>query len=278
MKTLNKKSMLFTLVLVFIAIGALTMALMYIKPPTWSDTHIPGKEQFSIIKAAQKAENDLLYIDQSAKYAASESVINLASNGGFYPSLTFLPPICGQYQQYYVWNRKSTRDDDCYPDYERTFKKSLAANLAKYFSVYPITPIPPEYEFSFINKDILGIAEENLNYTFEHGNYSINPSFNINIDYDISEYKTIIDQAKQFIPKCNVEDQKLQNCITQNLPQNWQQGSCEGDKAIQDRKSMFCVTFDQVFLVYNHNANKPEFTKLQYKFALYFPEPLVQSP
>ncbi|MBW2977603.1 hypothetical protein KY331_02040 [Candidatus Woesearchaeota archaeon] len=264
MKLLKQKKamvMIFFLsILIVIIIMPMLFFTLYTKQAQFEKTL--GSLQLDLIQTYHSAEQDLLYIDQSAKYSAIQTSYDLAANGGFY-----FPSSCGKFSdtEYQLWNNK---DKECYPNYELSFKTRLTNNLNDYFNVNKLPP--PKYEFTILAQNIIGIAAENMIYKLENGNYSIKPSFNINIGYNINEYQNIITQAKQLVEKCSTAD--LQNCIKQNLPAGFLFGSCEGDQTIKDRTTRFCIISPTKLPILNPTTNKIESTNIKYKFALYFPE------
>lgn len=206
-----------------------------------------GEQELKLLKLYQDAENALVYVDQSAKYATLKSIPELAEKGGFYK------PACGTYKEYNIWSK------NCFPDYKKSLAQIINKNLDPYLIVYPEPRLPPDnYDITILDNAIAGTAKAKLSfYTpgLDRIEYFVSPSFTIEIDHNLDTYETLIEEADILIQTCSV--QNLQNCIEQNLPQAWLLGSCEGDKTIQDRTSRFCFISDN----------------LKYKFALHFPQP-----
>ncbi|MBW2966388.1 hypothetical protein KY342_04765 [Candidatus Woesearchaeota archaeon] len=290
MKKLNKKSILFNISLVLIAIVVLTtafMALFVLKPFKEGI----GTRAFDLIKVYQETENVLFYIDQAAKLSAQQAAYDLALNGGFE-----LDSICGRREDYNIW---STTDPSiyCYPDnYKEIFKKDLNKNLKKHlsllrsdkfieftkeFSIYPYNLTPADYEIVFVNKSIVGIPDRYAQTNFYYGRgsakpivgkYIINPSFNINFGYNTDEYKIIRDQAIDLIRGCS-QQADLIKCINQSLPFLWTLGSCDGiiKGNEQQRFFRFCAKSNSKVLVYNSEKGSIGLEPIAYRFALYFP-------
>ena len=140
-----------------------------------------GDNNFKILKAANKAEGTLLYIDQSAKYSLQQAIYGLAQDGGI--SEFFIEDIdsgdiaipesasinenaCGKYYGYSVWYG---------------LKKNEATNT----------------KISCFNENILKI---NLEYIFNENinQYLINHPHNIpldNYDYELQGSLEIIGKA-----------------------------------------------------------------------------------
>lgn len=262
----QKKGMVmifFTAILIVIIIMPMLFFAMHKKQGQFQKTL--GDIPVELTRIYDAAEMDLFYIDQSAKYSAAESAFALASNGGFdYPS------TCGKFLEYQLWNNK---EKECYPNYELNFKILFAKNLNDYLILNKLPD--PKYEFSLIDKNIIGIAGTNYEYDINGGKYSIKPSFSVNINYNINDYKEIINQAKELIKKCS--GQVVDSCAKQNLPQYWQFGSCEGDETVKDRNANFCVISPIKLMTFNINTNKIEPFPVLYRFALYFPEQMQQQ-
>ena len=216
-----------------------------------------GKIQIDLLQTYQKAQKDLFYIDQSAKYAAHESVFALADNGGF----TVLGSKCGKYQDYNLWNNKV---ETCYPDYKNNLKAFFGNNLKSFLTAHPSQKLDNTYSFQLIKDEIIAIPKSRINYEFENGNYSIKPSFSVNIDYNIEEYTELIIQSKELIKKCSGKED-LNSCINQHKPQFWITGS---DKP-ESRYFYFTVNSNITIPVYLEESI--DYKPITYRFALYFP-------
>ena len=206
-----------------------------------------GEQELKLLQVYQDAENALVYVDQSAKYATHKSIPELAEKGGFYA------PVCGTYKEYNIWK------NNCFPDYKKSIAQIINQNLNPYLVVYAEQKLPPDnYDITILDNAIAGTAKAKLSiYTsgLDRIEYFVSPSFTIEIEHNLNTYEKLIAQARILIQTCSTDD--IKSCIEQNLPQAWLFGSCEGDKTIQDRTSRFCFISDN----------------LKYKFALQFPQP-----
>ena len=262
---LNKKAQFFNIILVIIAAGILTTALFILGPLTWKGDKL-GEKQSNLINKYQEAEKTLFYIDQSAILAAQQAVYDLANNGGFYGKTN-----CNQYLGYNLWDNGS-----CYPDYNLNFKIYLTTYLNPYFEKITEELKPKivvhqnNHEISLIQKDklnIIGTAIKPILITEPETDYTVNPSFNIELDYNINDYQVINQDVLTLLEKCSdKEDAELNNCIETNLPENWSLGSC----SIQNRVYCFDATSSKQVLVYNKETEKVEYTTITYKFAIKF--------
>ncbi len=205
-----------------------------------------GEQELELLEIYNEAEEILFYVDQSAKYAIPKSIKELAENGGFYNASP-----CGNYLGYNVWG------ENCFPDY----KESLKFFIKKYFNPYlensPSGNISTDYNYLILDKNIAGIANFNLHfYTPFPGRieYYFKPSFNIPIEQGVTEYNILIEQARLLLVGCS-NSSNLAKCIEEKKQNNWQLGTCEGDKIVSNRKAAFCVKLNG----------------LTYKFAFYIP-------
>jgi hypothetical protein len=122
-----------------------------------------GEKQYQLINTYQKAEKALFYIDQSAKYAAYQTIYDLGQKGGYERS------DCGVYFGYNLWINLDDEKilKECYPKKENLEKKFIEMfnnNLNGYSSTYTDLKISiNNYNFSLKNKlDIVGLAISDL--------------------------------------------------------------------------------------------------------------------
>ncbi|MBL7054763.1 hypothetical protein ISS05_03315 [Candidatus Woesearchaeota archaeon] len=117
-----------------------------------------GQEALYLIKASNKAEQALFYIDQSAKYSVQQTIYDLAQKGGFES------PKCGDYFGYSLWNTKTKKIDECSPDYKENFKSAFSGNLDEYLPNHPEVYIPlNNYNLQLKNQlEIIGYAISDL--------------------------------------------------------------------------------------------------------------------
>lgn len=251
----GKKAMilvLYTAILIMLVIMPMLFVKMDAKKSQFTKTL--GKIQIDLLQTYQDAQKDMFYIDQSAKYAAYESIFDLAENGGF----TALGSKCRDYLRYNVWKK------GCYPDYKKNFNAYFSLNLNPYLSAAEIKQI--DYNL-FLEKDkIIGTAVNNLFYEFDNGNYSVNPSFSLSIGYDVDDYLELRSDAEKLIIQCK-DKPSINQCVEENKPSSWILGSCEGDLTTDGINFRFCVKAGY-YPVYVGDtiANK----QLIYKFALSF--------
>ena len=206
-----------------------------------------GEEQIVLLQKYQTAQKDLFYIDQSAKYSAYDSIIELANNGGY----SILGSKCGKYLGYNIWQK------DCYPNYENNFNAFFKTEYTNYLEKANIKSV----DYNIRLKDaMIGIAKQPLTYKFKNGNYSILPSFRIDIGYDIDIYKRFILESENLIKKC-----KDQACIEENLPKDWNLGDCTGNKETDGKHFRFCVKNGKFPIFQDGKISDQE---VEYKFTL----------
>tara|TARA_Y100000031_G_scaffold1868_2_gene2327 strand:+ start:8362 stop:10086 length:1725 start_codon:yes stop_codon:yes gene_type:complete len=214
----NKKSKIFTVVLVVGFIMAATLLLFVINNKSLkSKDFILGSKQGQILKTYQISQKTLFYIDQSAKYSAHQTIYDLAQNGG-----------CNnddKYLGYNIW--RFDEKAQCVPDTapaKNNFLKIFSVNLDKFLSKYPSIKIPlKNYNLDFKDNNLLGIAINPLKIligkkgdkAIQIGNYSIKPSFKVDLqDYDFSDYDKLRKKAEELVRICEDENQ-LEKCVNE---------------------------------------------------------------
>ncbi|MEM4248426.1 MAG: hypothetical protein QXH80_04085 [Candidatus Nanoarchaeia archaeon] len=273
-KALLMHWILFAFIIGF-GIGMLINASLRENPTTYI-----GELQIKMLTAYQKAQSEHLFIEQAAKLSAQQTAHELAANA----------TGCGYFRDYPLWNNATS---ECYPNYENQFAVILNQKLNNYFVKYKEKTnhdIPlNNYEIIFAEEHIIGTPYKHLNFDITTkdalgnevltGLYFIKPSFNIAFDYKISEYSTIIGQAKNLVKKCSeANETELLPCIddrisafnaypTSNL--KWQLGSCDGDVKSENSYFRFCVNSSAEPFYYDTKTNTATFKQLQYRFALY---------
>ena len=155
-----------------------------------------GDAQLELMKSLQKGDDVLLYIDQSAKFSSSQSIYDLAGNGGFYNKEN-----CGKHLGYNFWRTEAKKTDECFPDYKENFGAAFNENLNKYLKNYRGISITNNYAVQLKDKSIIGIANSDVKVpisilspekkNFVTGAYYIKPSFNVNVNYDFDDYPEI---------------------------------------------------------------------------------------
>jgi hypothetical protein len=159
----QKKAIIFNISLVFIT--ALVLGTALLLSPRYLGTSPIGLKQFELIEIYQEGEKALFFTDQSAKYAAYDSIYSLAEAGGFYNA-----PKCGKFQTYSLWQSDQTAIGDCFPDYKNNFEKHLVFNLNKYFLTQEdLKQLANNLDYSLsldITRDNLNIIGISTNYLY----------------------------------------------------------------------------------------------------------------
>jgi len=149
-----------------------------------------GYAQMSILETYQQAEKALLYIDLSAKYSAYKTIDDLKNKKGSFKDL-YCEPLDelseNQEQEECIITKKQIYD---------AFSTDFKLYLDDYLKKYKETElkegeeliIPPDnYDLLFKENRLIGIATENLKINRKNINYSVKPSFNIDIGFDLFE-------------------------------------------------------------------------------------------
>jgi D-alanyl-D-alanine dipeptidase len=162
---LKKKSMilLYPILIGFVA----AIAIFYIlnARAQFSPEYI-GEGSLYLLKASSEAQKALLYIDQSAKLAAYDSINELEKKG--------LNTDCGEYLSYDLWNSK---EQDCFPDkniIKKNLKEIYGNILDNYLIEYQDLYIPiSNYHYQIRQKqkslEIMGYANNHLKIGIKEG-------------------------------------------------------------------------------------------------------------
>jgi len=148
----NKRGNILVLFLTITSIIVFTMLFVSLYTKEKKMTAGIGSEQLKILRAYQKGEKTLLYIDLSARYSAYSSVIELSEKGGI------LYSECGSYNGVRYWSKiEGNAQKECYPkidEINENFKNIFEKNLNSYFSAYTdvIMPSARDYDF-YLSED-----------------------------------------------------------------------------------------------------------------------------
>jgi len=166
----NKKATIFlTFVSIFILIAILFFYSNYGTKEEFVAKN-PGKLQLDILKTYQQAEKALLYIDLSAKYSANKTIENLECN----------EENCEMTEKE-IYDIFSTEFNKYMDEYIEKYKDDELEKSGE------IIIAKDNYDLLFKENHLIGIAAENLRINKENINYSIKPSFNMNLGFDLFE-------------------------------------------------------------------------------------------
>lgn len=180
----NKKAAIF---LTFVSIS-LMVALLYFYTNYGTKDEFKlknlGKIQLETLKTYQQAEKALLYIDLSAKYSVYKTIENMNKNQGSFKDLD-----CEPLDE----SSENQEQEDCIPTKKQiydAFSTDFKLYLDDYLKKYKETELKEgeeliipldNYDLLFKKNRLIGIATENLKINKENINYSIKPSFNIDM-------------------------------------------------------------------------------------------------
>jgi len=189
-KIKNKKAtMILFPVALFIMVALIFFYVNYNTKDKFQPVNV-GYAQMSILETYQQAEKALLYIDLSAKYSAYKTIDDLKNKKGSFKDLDCEPldEISeNQEQEECIITKKQIYD---------AFSTDFKLYLDDYLKKYKETElkegeeliIPPDnYDLLFKENRLIGIATENLKINRKNINYSVKPSFNIDIGFDLFE-------------------------------------------------------------------------------------------
>lgn len=289
-KKINKKSQIFTIGLIIISMSAIIYGVLFLgMNKSAFETEPIGKKAFEIVETSHKSETALLFVDYSARNSAWNAICSMAEKGGISPV-----SFNGEYLGYNLWKKDRSKNTFGPFDYKSNFLNQTRKNLNKFLEINPLlkdtlTPYysaPIDYYLTVKNKQLIGSPDQNYylrkdmisniqgeKTTIGTIEYAFNPSFNININYDIDEYREISDSAQNLLEKCKNSNKTL-NCINKNKPASWIIGDCDSNiHNSTGTKFRFCVP--SKYRIICSKDNKIQTTNIKYKFALDFLESLT---
>ena len=189
-------------------------------------TNYVGEIALNYLKTEKSIKPILSYIEDSAEQASYQSFYDLALNGGFYTESE-----CGSYQQTNLWISETK---DCYPEVNKTITSFLNEHLNNYLAINEDTSqFINNYDFLLKQEEnklrIMGIAtlpiiipitiKEEINKKSvekQIGNYSIKPSFEHIVDYNLNDYNTIKETIMEIASTCEKEAD-INKCVEQKI-------------------------------------------------------------
>jgi hypothetical protein len=251
-----------------------------------------GAHAIEIAKMAQESEKVLLYVDSSAKLSAWQAARDLAAAGGISSGA-----------EYPLWKEDKALNTFGPSDYKEEFLRKTKESLTQFLDYYKkqkeikISKINTiylslsegnnliDYSLLSFNKSLAGSADSQMfvvglrggtlaGYDLVQGQtrrYVVNPSFNVDIGYDINEYLRLSDLSQELLDKCSEANNTFE-CINANLPSNWKIGACDEEFKPEENQKIFrfCVTSDYKLPYYDSKNIKFIIKPVQYKFALDF--------
>lgn len=141
-----KKGFFFSVGLVVVSVIVMTSALIALHKAKQPLQEPIGRKQFDIISMYQRGEEAKFFIEQSAKYSASDAVIFLAGNGGLSAGSS-----CQAYLGYRLWNQA------CPVNVREEFVRQLNLEFPKYLARYDIS-LPLSFSLSVQGDKALAIV------------------------------------------------------------------------------------------------------------------------
>ncbi|MFH1682951.1 MAG: hypothetical protein ABIA37_04090, partial [Candidatus Woesearchaeota archaeon] len=216
MSAVNKRGALFHWLL-FGVLAALGLFLI-LSAQVETGVKIKGEWQLNFLQGGfLAAEKELVSIDQQAKNAGWEAILELDWKGK-----------CGEVQKYSFWNKEDNWG--CVPDLET----QIAALVKEKMSNHS--------EIKLEGKELIGKGEtRRTNHSKPYYQYDYSTTFRVDLGIDLEgETKQIVTQAVELVGRCrNVND--LKNCTLENKPAAWKFKDCKADYTAEKRAVFFCV-------------------------------------
>jgi hypothetical protein len=206
-----------------------------------------------------KAEEDLLAMGQTAKFAGWQSILETAGEGGFAKESE-----CGVLEGFNLWNDQK---GFCAVDIKNNVLLKVKEKLGGIYS-----------EFKLEGKELVGKGKKKTHtsahtpksslITIPYVSYTYDTSFRVNLGVDIEDsYGQLFVEAIDLVSACS-DDLELEGCIEVNKGSNWKLFDCDEEEFVEiGRKVLFCVG---TAIIVQGEAG--ELVPLKYEFALDFTE------
>ncbi|MFH0936358.1 MAG: lytic transglycosylase domain-containing protein [Candidatus Woesearchaeota archaeon] len=186
---LNKKGIIVPLMAIFALILFVSAAVMLYGTENITEERTIGKIQIELIKLYQEGERILFYIDESAKNAEYNSLIDLGKNGGYYKT------DCEKVNEYYLWN------NNCKPHYKESFENYFKDNLNLYLIKYPNKELKIDYDIKLDNNYIIGEPKDKYYSSYQKAKVD---------EKIVSKYDSLIKKASI---KYNIDENLIKKII-----------------------------------------------------------------
>jgi hypothetical protein len=212
---MNNKGFMYNIGLALVLLAILISAFVILEEKKGKFSGKIGEQQFEMVKAYQRGEDALLYVDQKAKIKLSDAIKTLASNGGFSGESE-----CGKQSDNYLWSKKGAvpeTADTCFPFKEspeelnealfKTLKQTWASSSDDFAPKYSTNNLLQSKDgkitFAYKSPDarIIGFAPMGSLLT---RSYLIYPSFKVSLPYSFKEYQTAKELAQKVIDECKL--------------------------------------------------------------------------
>jgi hypothetical protein len=288
---MNKKGMLFHII-VFGIVLAVGLFFYISATSVLEDNQHKAEWQLEFSAFYQDAKITLLSRESLFRFVAWQSIQGLAENGGYNNTVNG----CGKFDDRSLWNKK---EDYCFSNvkehFTNLFEKNIGLKEQEFFregsraivqDFYStinknptelqyhqklITVFPKiDYEYIYQNETFYGITTSKVKFSDveEKMKYLIEPSFSINLGYNIEEeYYMLAQDATRLLHACrNVIT--LKDCLEEKKEADWHFTNCDSDTYISDnRKVKFCAQSPSNAKIFNFEG---ELEKIEYLFALDF--------
>jgi len=190
-----------------------------------------GEHEVALLNTYQKAEENLLYVDNAARLASWQSVDSFASFGGMpNEECSSIQSTAGK--KYSFWN---TADKNCFEtaNFYENFNVILGNKLKPYLNR---RNIQNDYEFTVLKDKISGFALQPIGIPIQPppekiteyflffkvyeeevpktavGKYYVRPSFTVNINSNLEDYNKIRDKMKNLL-ECSKKHRQVADIV-----------------------------------------------------------------
>ena len=203
----KKATMILFPVALFIMIALIFFYVNYNTKDKFQPTNV-GDAQMSILETYQQAEKALLYIDLSAKYSANRTIEDLKKKQGSFENLKCNEKDC-EITKKQIYDAFSVDFNLCLDSYLKKYKET---ELKKGEEL--VIPLD-NYDLLFKENHLIGIATQNLKINKNNINYSIKPSFNIDLGFDLfEEYASYFSQDSK-------DEEKIEDESSGEVPEKF---------------------------------------------------------
>ena len=227
---MNKKSQMFSILLVLMFIAVMLTAFVVIAKASANRELFIGPKQNQVLGAYEEGENHLFYLDTAVKVASQKALYNFEINGHF----TGL----GKAENYYLWKAEDKKYAPTKESTNENFIQLFAGEIGKYF---PGNFSEADFYVDIDKGTIIGrplwpetISSDNLTYAVQE-NFAEKIS-----DFD---YTSILNLINEFDMDCSEQEwhnvvqteNALLKCIKEKINKNERlklSDDCEQDEAL----------------------------------------------
>jgi len=302
-KKRNKKSQVFSIMLVMITLALLLYAFVSFRTMQTKFDKSLGERQLEILETYQKGQNALFYLDSAADISAKEALYHVAENGG-YNEFDKDMQIDG-----YVFWRKGKKDN--FPEKKEVRKNIMGSTLDNFDNYLNFKRLTLDYNVFISGNNIsfygsipiyLNVLSGGRRYSWKEryalsawwnvvakgapegktqsyvGVYAVKHSHKTKLKMDLDFFEYVSNKSKKIADELEKCQDKFKNCVNKNIDKekligNWNFNYDEKEKII-----FFDVSNEAKEIIYNKEKGNFEIENITIKFALMIGDNIPPEP